>query len=576
MPRKKKPKAMIAVVDFETDPFLYGRNPRPFCSGFYDGEIYKEFWGDDCALQLVDYIISRKDPLCIYAHNGGKFDFFYFLELGIIQNPVLIINGRIVKARFLDVHEIRDSYAIMPAPLAKIGNSKIGNKIEIDYSLMERNVREKNKKEILAYMKPDCVILWNAVFEFRERYGNKLTVGAMAISELGKYHQVSRQNKAHDRKFRQFYFGGRVQCFEGGQIKGDFKIYDVNSMYPAVMKNFIHPTGGFYVSLKEDAIKRFNKKTGKLHKFSGMYFMRFVGYSKCALPRFNEEKKVLEFPDMIGEFFACSHEVQAACELGLLKVHRIIDVFIPCGTMNFAEFVDEGMREKISAREQKDFISEFFAKLKLNSAYGKYGSNPASFKSWWIYDEQCTQEEHEAFIEWVEANPKEFDETTGRLISQGAELVQDLGRFEIWQAPSPNDDGYFDVAVAASITSAARSVLLRAIHSAIRPLYCDTDSLICQELSNVDIHETRLGAWKCEGTTKEIFIAGKKLYSCELNERDEKGKVKYKIASKGAKLVHADLIKLCKGEIVHWRSDAPNFKFSGEVKYVARNIRKNI
>ena len=576
MPRKKKPKATIAVVDFETDPFLYGRDPRPFAAGFYDGEIYKEFWGDDCVMQLLCYLESRTDPLCIYAHNGGKFDFFYFLEAGVIENPVLIINGRIVKAGFMGVHEIRDSYAIMPAPLAKIGNSKIGNKVEIDYAIMERDVRELNKKEILDYMKPDCVILWNAVFEFRERYGNKLTVGAMAISELGKLHPVSRQNKSHDKRFRSFYFGGRVQCFESGHIKADLQIFDVNSMYPAVMKDFNHPTGSYYVSPGADAIKKFNHKTGDFKGFAGMYFMRFTGYSKCALPRKNEETKILEFPDMIGEFFACSHEVKAACELGLLKVQQIHEVLVPCSFMSFGEFVDAGMHEKISAKKNEDFISEFFAKLKLNSAYGKFGSNPEGFKEWFIYDEQCSTEEHDTFVEWIEANPKEVDPETGKIISLGAELVQDLGRFEIWQAPAPNDDGYFDVAVAASITSAARSVLLRAIHSAVRPIYCDTDSLICASLPGVIIDPNILGAWKFEGSTKEIYVGGKKLYSCILNERGKDGSIKYKLASKGAKLVHQDLIDICAGKTVHWKSDAPNFKFSGEVKYVARNIRKII
>lgn len=576
MTRKRKPKSTIAVVDFETDPFLYGRTPKPFAAGFYDGNVYLDFWGDDCAMQLCDYLRSRKDPLTIYAHNGGKFDFFFFLELGLIENPVLIINGRIVKAAFLGIHELRDSYAIMPAQLAKIGNSKIGDKLEIDYTKLERSVREEHKEEILIYQKQDCVVLWNAVFEFRERYGNKLTVGAMAIAELGKFHPVSRQNKGHDKTFRPYYFGGRVQCFESGRLPGKWKIYDVNSMYPAVMKNYDHPTGPNYVSLGPQVISKFNRHTGELDKFGGMYFMRFVGYSKCALPRRNDETGVLEFPEMIGEFFACSHEIKAACELGLLKVHTIIDVRVPCSYLNFAEFVDTGIEEKYVAKRNDDAISEFFAKLKLNSAYGKFGSNPATFKEFFIYDAQCSTEEHDKFIQWIEANPKEFDQETGKLISNGAELVQDLGRFEIWQCPAPNDDGYFDVAVAASITSAARSVLLRAIHNAHRPVYCDTDSLICESLSGVDIDPMLLGAWKCEGTTDEIFIAGKKLYSCVLNERGKKGEVKHKIASKGAKLNHDDVVRLCRGETVHWKSDAPNFKFSGEVKFVARNIRKNI
>ena len=75
--KKEKPQTRIAVIDFETDPFLYDRVPEPFSAGFYDGETYIDFWGDDCADQLICYLESRKDNLIIYAHNGGKFDFYY-------------------------------------------------------------------------------------------------------------------------------------------------------------------------------------------------------------------------------------------------------------------------------------------------------------------------------------------------------------------------------------------------------------------------------------------------------------------------------------------------------------------
>lgn len=579
MARKKKDKLRIAVIDCETDPFKFGRKPMPFVWGFYDGETYLHFWGDNCTEQLLAYLESRKDPLTIYAHNGGKFDFFFLLEYGVIENPALIIHGRIVKARCLSIHEIRDSFAILPVPLKKLGNQKGGEKKEIDYALMEREVREKNKNEILEYLKPDCTVLYWAVFEFLERFGNKLTIGATAISELQKLHPLIRLGKSHDEKFRPFYFGGRVQCFESGHVKPRFKdrikIFDVNSMYPAVMKNFVHPLGGNYVSLKTSAIEKFDIRTGNLRGFGGMYFAHFRGTSKGALPVRNEKTGGLDFPIGEAEFYACSHEIRTACELGLLKILEIYDVYVPCSFQSYDAFVDKFIGEKIEGKRVGDFAKELFSKLIANSAYGKYASNPALFKEWWIYDEWADDDEKIAFEEWRDANPKIIDEETGKVISLGAELVQDLGRFEIWQAPSPNDDGYFDVAIAASITSAARSVLLRAIHGALRPIYCDTDSLICEDLRNVIINDFDLGAWKFEGATKEIFVAGKKLYSCKLDEIGKDGKPKFKQASKGAKLTHDDMIKLCAGEIVHWQNDAPNFKWSGDVKFVARNIRKN-
>lgn len=580
MPRKKKEPKRLAVIDAETDPFLVGRVPHPFAWGFYDGETYVQFWGEDATQQLVDYILSRRDPLIIYAHNGGKFDFFFLMPFGVIQNPALIINGRIVKAQAFDIHEVRDSYAILPVPLKKITDSVVGNKKDIEYEKMEKGVREQHKQEILDYLKQDCVVLYNIVQKFRDRYADKLTVGAMAISELEKFHPVSRQNQSHDIQFRPFYYGGRVQCFEKGEIVAPpgkrFKIYDVNSMYPAVMKNFQHPSGGNYVRLGEDDVKgKFDKRTGVIKGFNGPYFMRFIGHNDGALPRRNDETGILEFDCKHGEFFACSHEIRAACELGLIKVEKILAVYYPCNFLSFGEFVDHYIAEKILGQKQGNEANTLFAKFTLNSAYGKFGSNANEFKEWYIYDSQGTWEEHEAFEAWRASHPIIKGGKDGKAVSLGAELVHMEGRFEIWQAPSPSDRGFFDVAVASSITSAARSVLLRAIHGSTRPLYCDTDSLICEEIGGVIVDDHELGAWKCEGTTDRIYIAGKKMYSCMLDQLGKDGKPKNKLASKGAQLTHADMIRLCQGETVRWESYAPNFKFDGSTKFVARNIRAN-
>lgn len=579
---KKKGERTLAVVDSETDPFKFGRVPKPFSWGFYEKGHYLDFVDDKlstCTEKLLDYLISRKDPLLIYAHNGGKFDFFFFMEHGAIENPALIINGRIVKACFLGIHEIRDSYAIMPLPLKKMVDKENGSKLDIDYAKLEPDVRHLHMTEILKYQKQDCIVLFGYVEKFRDRFGDKLTVGSAAITELEKFHPVSRQNTSHDIQFRPYYFGGRVECFEAGKIEAPpgrvFKIFDVNSMYPGAMKYFDHPTGARYVALK-DVGDKFNKRTGDIRGFGGVYFMRFMGSNRNAIPRRNDETGILQFNHPYGEFFACSHEIKAACELGLITVDKIIDVFVPCSYQRFEAFVDTFSAEKIKAKQTGDDAGEIFSKLMLNSAYGKFGSNANEFKEWYIYDDQADDAEKIKFEEWRDSHPVIRGGKEGKAISRGAEMVHDYGRFEIWQAPNPSDRGFFDVAVAASITSAARSMLLRAIRGADRPLYCDTDSLVCLGLSNVEIDEYKLGAWKFEGSTDAIYIAGKKMYSCLLKEPGKDGKPKYKTASKGAHLEHDDIVKLCAGEVVHWQSDAPNFKFSGDTKFVARNIRKNV
>jgi hypothetical protein len=579
---KKKGERTLAVIDSETDPFKFGRVPKPFLWGFYEKGNYVDFLDDklsSCTEKLLDYLVSRKDPLLLYAHNGGKFDFFFFMEHGAIENPALIINGRIVKACFLGIHEIRDSYAIMPIPLKKMIDKETGGKLDIEYEKLEADVRHLHMPEIRTYCERDNRVLYSYVEKFREKFGDKLTVGSAAITELEKHHPVSRQNTSHDIQFRPFYFGGRVECFESGKIDAPpgrkLKIYDVNSMYPKAMHAFDHPTGANYVAIK-DAGKLFDPRTGNLKGFGGVYFMRFMGRNNGAIPRKNEETNKLDFNTSSGEYYACSHEIKAACELGLLKVDKILDVFVPCNYQRFKDFVEFWSAEKVRCKQEGDEAGETFAKLVLNSAYGKFGSNANEFKEWYIYDDLADDAEKIKFEEWRDQHPTIRGGKNGKAISRGAEMVHDYGRFEIWQAPNPSDRGFFDVAVAASITSAARSMLLRAIHGADRPLYCDTDSLVCLELQGVEIDSFKLGAWKFEGSTDTIYIAGKKMYSCRLDEVGKDGKPKFKTASKGAHLTHDDIIKVCAGEVVHWQSDAPNFKFSGDTKFVARNIRKII
>ena len=251
--------------------------------------------------------------------------------------------------------------------------------------------------------------------------------------------------------------------------------------------------------------------------------------------------------------------------------------------MSFKEFVNHWMTEKIRCKESGDKAGEIFAKLMLNAAYGKMATDPTKFKDYFILDnsgddyaefEMWRQEAKERATSYSETFSDE-KEARRAYLKIAPELVQDAGRFEIWVCGAPDDKGYFDVAIGASITSAARSILLRAIHAAERPLYCDTDSLICEGLSNVEIHNTSLGAWKFEGETDTLYIAGKKMYAAIGAVTEKDGTVKDKIASKGAKLSSDDIAFIAENpdKFLTWKSDAPNFKLDGRVEFSVRNIR---
>lgn len=537
MPRKKLPKSAnkVAVGDFETDPFLFGRVPKPFVCGLYcpDTFGYRDFWGDDCVRQLLYFLDDLKDPHTFYFHNGGKFDFFLMLEH--LENPVKIINGRIVMAQ-VGIHTFQDSYAILPVPLAH------HDKGEIDYEKFEREHRGNHRGEICRYLRRDCDSLFGMVSAFRDRFGDRLTIGGTAISELKKLHPFDSQRAGHDAKFRPWYFGGRVEAFEFGVLKGDFHVYDVNSMYPHVMREYHHPTGAAWRSSFSGICDR----RGRISGFADApcYFVRIECQQSGAFP-VRVKDGPLDFNVPEGEFFVTSHELRAAVETGRVQNIKIREVLAPQKTIQFANYVDIHMAEKIRAKKEGDKIGEIFAKLLLNSAYGKFGQNPEHYYDYLIVGED-------------EPNPEPPYEV----------YLAEPNIPSIWRKHS-NTQAFYDVATAASITGAARAVLMRALAKAKRPVYCDTDSIICEGL-DLPLDDSALGKWKLEARGNAIAIAGKKLYALR------QGREYKKIASKGAKLTGPQIFEICSGKEIEWHKDSPTFSLAKPTSFIHRKIRLTV
>ena len=536
--QKKPPKAPrrklaaknrpIAVIDFETDPFLYGREPRPFCAGFYSPEKgFIEFWGDDCIARLCEFIEGLKTPHTIYAHNGGKFDFHFMLEW--LENPIKIISSRIAQVK-IGIHELRDSYCIIPIPLSAY------QKDSIDYNLLERDKREANRAEIVAYLKTDCTALFDIVSRFVERFGLQLTIGGTAIKTLRSIHEFDSTSKWHDEKYRPFYFGGRVEAFQTGIVKGNWKVYDVNSMYPHVMANMLHPTGKKY----RTGYNRIIDRRGRIAGFADapFYFARIRCKQLGAFP-VRSKNAPLNFEIPSGEFCVTSHELKAAIETGRVWDIEVLEVAVPEETTSFGDYVARFMEEKISSKARGDKAGEIFAKLLLNSAYGKFAQNPAHYYDYWIGDPD--DEKYEIYS-------------------------ADVNSIDIWRKPSERE-AFYDVATAASITGAARSVLMLALSNAINPIYCDTDSIICEGL-NAELDGSKLGAWKLEAQGDTIAVAGKKMYALR------NGSEYVKTASKGVVLTGTEIFGLCGGTAKQWKNEAPSFSLGkNRVKFVQRTIK---
>lgn len=519
-------KRRIATIDAETDPFLFNRVPKPFAWGFWDGKRYVDFWGDDSTKALIEFLEDYPEPLLIYAHNGGRFDFMFFVEK--LCGKIRIVNGRILEAQ-IGKHTVRDSYGILPIPLSKLG----AGKMSIDYKLMERDVRNEHKQEIRTYLKADCVALYDVCEAFLEQFGDILTIGSAAMREFKKYHKFENASKGFDKFHRNYYFGGRCQCFETGIIETPIKVFDINSAYPDAMDKKMHPVGN-----ESDTGTKITKET---------MFVCWRGLNFNAVPM--RMPYGLDFSINEGLFWSTIHEFEAGLEMKLIVPHKIMHTVDFKKRMAFSDFVQYFYEARKIAKKTGNKFLEIFYKLILNSAYGKFAQDPEKYVD-------------SIILSWGQIPDEEYS------------LEYRHDQYAIWSKPAASF-AYFNVATAASITGAVRATLLHGIANSTRPLYCDTDSIFCTDMVGVK-DDNNLGAWKEEAQGNVIAIAGKKMYALLDTTRPDVWSDKeqrmvddtlIKKASKGVNLHHQAISNIARGDTVETRNDAPTFKLGQKVTF---------
>lgn len=545
--KQKRKKKKFAVLDSETDPFVFGEVPKPFIWGFYDGKIFKTFRETK---KLVAFLSEQK--ITVYAHNGGKFDYMFLLDyINAFEKPT-IINNRLSKLR-IGKCTLVDSYNILPIAL---GDYK---KDEIDYNKFKKKVREKHIVEITDYLRGDCVYLYDLVERYREECGADLTQasGAMKTYQKMKGYKVPRhKDKGIFSNFKNFYHGGRVQCFRTGIIDERFHVYDINSAYPFAM-TYSHPYGLDFVYGDRELPFTENERV----------FYRLECVSRGAFPYRENPNSALSFPDdkETREFYVTDWEYWTAKNAKLISKINIIECVKFSDTRNFSDYVYRFYDGRKQAKIDGDKALDLLYKFRLNSLYGKFGSDYRKYENFIILPKDIEVDE------W--------------------EKIDSFGKDNILLS-KPLDDSemnFYNVATAASVTGFVRAYWLAA---AVRVgfknlLYGDTDALavLSSAAKNLNLGD-ELGAWKDEGEFIKAGIAGKKMYifrknpECKIfieyknKQLKKKEKIEtHKKASKGVKLTDAELWKVARGGEVKHRKESPSFSITGKAKFTERTIK---
>lgn len=519
----------IYTADCETDPFLVGRLPVPFIWGLYTEGLYKEFYSTESFIEYIKDIDG-----IIYAHNGGKFDWHFVLHAINAFEQCSVINGRLSKFK-IGRAELRDSYNLFPVPLSAY------KKDDFDYTLLEESVRHLHMPVIREYLKNDCLYLYELVTRFIDDYGLNLTLAGSALKAWQKICEEKPPKTGQDfyHRFKAFYYGGRVQVFESGEIHKQFKVVDINSAYPNAMSNY-HAYGDSYEI--SDELPEDEKEIER-----AFILLECVSYG--ALP-FRDEKGSLSFPcsHERKQFYVTGHEYLAGIETKTIKDVEIIEVVTFCEMISFKQYVQHFYVMKEETKESGDKAGYLIAKLFLNSLYGKMAANPEEYKSYmFIEKHHMLAAEREGYDFCAE-------------LDYNLLVARDLYESEM---------RYYNVATAASITGAVRAKLWRAICQCQGVMYCDTDSIACIDTGSLELHPTELGAWDVEAQCDYAAISGKKLYAFRKTDGS------WKTASKGARLTEKELCELARGKPITYANPAPTYSIKKKPTFLTRTLVKN-
>ena len=315
---------------------------------------------------------------------------------------------------------------------------------------------------------------------------------------------------------RRAFRGGRVEVFQRGEMC--VQSYDVNSMYPSIMKTIQIPnvskTKYLGKEKSEEIIQRVN--AGEVLCVECTVHVdedEYIG----PLPYTSEREGKLIFP--VGTFSGVwnSVELKNAIDYGrttILSVERAL--YYPEVFPMFQEYATTMMEERAKARKEGNETLAFMYKLMGNSLFGKFG------------------ERHKKAYRYVKEEDYEGDYENVSLIPrvEGFETFNDeeSAKAPMWvviEEPEGGDARHTFPIIPALITAHARVQLYHALKAnAEGVVYCDTDSIKVRGGVNGITIGKEAGKWDFEYEAVETFYApkfyGEKGY-------DDEGRIKMKV-----------------------------------------------
>lgn len=458
---------------------------EPMQKNFVFGYIYGFNWSKKINT-VEEFIVEFKKPkykgIYIFAHNA-EFDLLtIFGNVFLKIDNAAIFNGKFISAKYNDA-VFADSMNIFPTSVAKLGEllnlPKLENKKTAEGKLRKNNVTADDE----AYCKRDCEIVFKSLLKIFEMTGTiKITLPSLAMYEFRhNYLEKDLYFSELVDEFYESYYGGRTEAFYIGYCNA--KVYDVNSMYPSVMRNIVLPD---VKALKKVTLCDVSFLNFCLDHYEGMakvtveHKKTFFGYLPYRA-KINGTTKLV-FP--VGEFTTTVNfnELRFAINsnvVKILKVHYVIYAN-PIKSI-FTEFIDYNFEKRKSSNNE---LERTIYKLKMNALYGRFAMR---MKMTTTYYEQVPFN----LITELKECEKYYDIKLFNAIRADCFLITENEKFK---------NSFFSIPTLSSyITSEARIMLLKHLvkNEKNNAVYCDTDSIFVVDNFVGNISD-KLGDWKLE------------------------------------------------------------------------------
>ena len=255
----------------------------------------------------------------------------------------------------------------------------------IDYNLVREKGHELTKEE-KSYIKNDVVIIAKALKIQHENNLKKMTIGSDALSDFKKIISTKKYeyffpslSKELYEDLKPSYKGGftYVNKIHKKKYRKNILVYDVNSLYPSVMR---------YEKLPYDTPRFFEGK----YEFDENYPL----YIQKIFVNFKIKKNHIPTIQLKHNFLFSQTEYLESSKNEVVTLHltnielplfldhyEILSIEYVCGykfkakTGFFDKYIDKWTNIKIESKKQGNFALYTIAKLMLNSLYGKFGSS---------------------------------------------------------------------------------------------------------------------------------------------------------------------------------------------------------